>query len=146
VTTFGRGGGRQGKAAAKAVLAPSAVIHTPKERGRKAGKPSDTSHGPRRSPLASLKREQRLSERGRRRAGICGNSPLQAAQAGAISRMRTDGSTPVTGPNARASAGVNRPVPEPTSSPASGRRSGSTAAKALIHACNCCAVSARPRA
>jgi hypothetical protein len=47
--------------------------------------------------------------------------------------MRTDGSTPVTGPNAHASAGVNLPVPEPTSSPASGRRSGSTAAKALIH-------------
>jgi hypothetical protein len=64
----------------------------------------------------------------------------------AISRMRTDGSTPVTGPNARARAGVNLPVPEPMSSPASGRRSGSRAPKALIHACSCCSVSARPRA
>src|ERR1035438_10318901 len=32
----------------------------------------------------------------------------------AISRMRTDGSTPVTGPNARASAGVNLPAQSQT--------------------------------
>lgn len=60
--------------------------------------------------------------------------------------MRTDGSTPVTGPNARASAGVNLPVPEPTSSPTSGRRSGSTASKALIQVCCCRWLTARPRA
>ncbi|MFZ0186144.1 MAG: hypothetical protein WAL72_04265 [Streptosporangiaceae bacterium] len=49
---------------------------------------------------------------------------------------------PMTGPNVRA----NLSVPESTSSPASGRRSGSTAAKALAYDRNCCSVSARPRA
>lgn len=61
--------------------------------------------------------------------------------------MLADGSTPTTGPpKASASAGVNRPVPDPRSNTDNGRRSGRYRPNVVIQAAMLAGANARPEA